>query len=133
LGQTTLVWFPWDKDLAFWGPAYDIFQNVERNVLAKRALAVPALYRLYLETQVACAKSAMEPVSEEDGTGWLAAEALKEIGQFHAAGLADTQKSFSNERMDDEQEKVLRFARERGPYVLREAQKSLDRLNGIWR
>jgi hypothetical protein len=75
----------------------------------------------------------MAPVSAEDGTGWLAAEARKEIAQFHAAALADTRKSFSNERMDDEQEKVLRFARERGPYVLREAQKSLDRLNGIWR
>jgi len=128
-----LVFFPWDKDLAFWAPDYDIFQNVERNVLARRALAVPALRQLYLETLAACARSAMTPVSEEDPTGWLEAEALKEIAQFHEAGVADPQKCFCNERMDDEQEKVLRFARERGPYVLREAQKSLDRLQGVWR
>ena len=57
--------------------------------------------------------------------GWLEAEALKEIAQFHAAGVADSQKSFSNERMDDELQKVLRFARARGPYVLREAGKGL--------
>ena len=124
-GRTDLVWFPWDKDLAFWAADYDIFQNVERNVLAKRALAVPALRQLYLETLAACARSAMAPVSEVDPTGWLEAEALKEIAQFHAAGLADSQKSFSNERMDDELQKVLRFARARGPYVLREAGKGL--------
>jgi hypothetical protein len=125
LGRTDLVWFPWDKDLAFWAADYDIFQNVERNVLARRALAVPALRQLYLETLAACARSAMTPVSEEDATGWLEAEALKEIAQFHEAGLADPQKCFCNVRMDDELQKVLRFARERGPYVLREAGKAL--------
>jgi spore coat protein CotH len=124
-GRTDLVWFPWDKDLAFWAPNYDIFNNVEKNVLARRALEVPALRQLYLETLVACARSAMQPVSEDDPTGWLPAEALKEIGQFHEAGLADPQKHFDNERMDDELQKVLRFARERGPYVLREAGKAL--------
>jgi hypothetical protein len=131
-GRKDLVFFPWDKDLAFWAPDYDIFQNVERNVLARRALAVPALRQLYLETLAACARSAMTPVSEEDPTGWLEAEASKEIAQFHEAGLADAQKWFTNERMDDELQKVLLFARQRGPYVLREAQKSLDRLHGIW-
>ena len=124
-GRTDLVWFPWDKDLAFWAPDYDIFQNVDRNVLAKRALAMPALRRLYLETLAACARSAMAPASEVDPTGWLEAEALKEIAQFHEAGLADQQKNFGSERMDDELQKVLRFSRARGPYVLREAGKGL--------
>ena len=124
-GRTDLVWFPWDKDLAFWAINYDIFRNVEQNVLARRALDLPALRQLYLETLVACARSAMAPYSEADPTGWLEAEALKEIAQFHEAGLADTQKNFGSERMDDEQQKVVRFARERGPYVLREAGKAL--------
>ena len=132
-GRTELVWFPWDKDLAFWAPDYDIFQNVERNVLARRTLEVLALRQLYLETLAACAQSAMTPVSESDPTGWLEGEALKEIAQFHEAALADPEKCFCNERMDDELQKVLRFARERGPYVLREAEKSLDRLQGVWR
>jgi spore coat protein CotH len=132
-GQTAHVVFPWDKDLAFWAADYDLENNVEHNVLARRALAVPSLRRLYFETQIACARSAMGPASAEDPTGWLEAEALKEISQFHAAGLADEQKSFTNERMDDELQKVVRFARERGPYVLREAQKTLDRLNGVYR
>jgi hypothetical protein len=132
-GRTDLVWFPWDKDLAFWAPDYDIQQGVANNVLARRALDVPSLYRTYMETLVACARSAMAPVSADNATGWLEAEALGEIAQFHDAGLADAQKWFTNERMDDEQQKVLQFARERGPYVLREAQKSLDRLQGVWR
>lgn len=124
-GRTDLVWFPWDKDLAFWAPDYDIFNNVEKNVLAHRALEVPALRQLYLETLAACAQSAMAPASETDPTGWLEAEALREIAQFHEAGAADPQKCFCTERMDDELQKVLRFARERGPYVLREAGKAL--------
>ena len=132
-GRKDLVFFPWDKDLAFWAPDYDIQQGVANNVLARRALDVPSLYRTYMETLVACARSAMAPVSADNATGWLEAEALKEIAQFHDAGLADAQKWFTNERMDDEQQKVLQFARARGPYVLREAQKSLDRLQGVWR
>jgi len=124
-GRTDLVWFPWDKDLAFWAPNYDIFNNVEKNVLARRALDVPELRQLYLETLAACAQSAMAPVSETDATGWLEAEALREIAQFHEAGVADPQKCFCTERMDDELQKVVRFARERGPYVLREAGKAL--------
>jgi spore coat protein H len=132
-GRKDLVFFPWDKDLAFWAPDHDIQQGVAGNVLARRAFDVPSLYRTYMETLVACARSAMAPVSADNATGWLEAEALGEIAQFHDAGLADAQKWFTNERMDDEQQKVLRFARERGPYVLREAQKSLDRVQGVWR
>jgi spore coat protein CotH len=132
-GRKDLVVFPWDKDLAFWAPDYDIEQGVAGNVLARRAFEVPSLRRAYLETLAACARSAMEPLSVDDATGWLEAEALREIAQFHDAGLADRQKSFSNERMDDEIEKVLRFARGRGPYALREAEKSLERLGSAGR
>lgn len=85
-GRTDLVWFPWDKDLAFWAPHDDIVHNVEKNVVAHRAFEVPALRQLYLETLAACAQSAMAAASETDPTGWLEAEALREIAQFHEAG-----------------------------------------------
>ena len=115
----------WDKDLAFWAYDYDIFQGARDNVLARRALSDPALFRLYLDTLLACAAAAMAPVSEDSGMGWLEAEVRRESAQIRLAGLEDRKKPYTNERFDDEVEKVLAFARTRGPYVVREAQKTL--------
>ncbi|HEX6974081.1 MAG TPA: CotH kinase family protein, partial [Vicinamibacterales bacterium] len=116
---------PWDKDMAFWDIRYDIFQNIESNVLAQRALQVPSVYRTYVETLIACARAAAEPENEDSTTGWLEAETYRTIQQIHDAGLEDENKRFGNERFDDELIKVLDFARQRGPYVLREASKAL--------
>jgi hypothetical protein len=115
----------WDKDLAFWAVDRDILQGVTANVLARRTLAIPWLYRTYLETLLACAAAAMAPVSSDSPTGWLEAEVQKETAQVRGAGYADEQKPFTNERFDDELGKMLGFARERGPYVIREARKAL--------
>jgi hypothetical protein len=124
-GRNTMQLVPWDKDMAFWATDFDIFQGVDENVLAKRALALPSLRRLYLETLIACAAVAMAPVSPDSPTGWFEAEVQKETAQIHAAGLDDREKPYTNERFDDELGKVLAFARSRGPFVIREAQKAL--------
>jgi spore coat protein H len=125
LGTRPAELIAWDKDLALWASDYDIFQGVRDNVLASRALANPALFRLYLETLLGCAAAASAPVSEGAETGWLEAEIRKEIDQIHAAGYADANKPYSNERFDDELEKVLAFARNRAAYVARETGKEL--------
>jgi spore coat protein CotH len=124
-GRKLMQMIPWDKDLAFWAPDYDIFQGVEDNVLARRALAIPALRRTYLETLLACAATAMAPVSPDSPAGWLEAEVQKETAQIHASGVQDTEKPYSNERFDDELQKVLAFARTRGAFVVKEAEKAL--------
>jgi spore coat protein CotH len=116
---------PWDKDMAFWDIRYDIFQNIESNVLALRALQVPSVYHTYVETLIECARAASEPDEEGSSTGWLEAEVYRTIQQIHDAGLEDENKRFSSERFDDELIKVLEFAGQRGPYVLREASKAL--------
>jgi spore coat protein H len=116
---------PWDKDLAFWAIDYDIIQGAADNVLARRVLARPALYELYLRTLLECAASATEQVSAGSTTGWLEAEILKEAAQIREAGLADTTKPYTNERFEDEVTKVLAFARNRAAFVVREAQKEL--------
>jgi hypothetical protein len=115
----------WDKDLAFWAHDYDIYQGVEANVLARRVLSIPGFGRLYLETLLACAAAASSPVSAEADTGWLEAEVRKQIDQIRAAGYADVTKPYTNERFDDELEKVLAFARKRAAYVAHEAGKEL--------
>jgi hypothetical protein len=124
-GKEVSQLLPWDKGLAFWAVDRDILQGVTANVLASRTLAIPWLYRTYLETLLACAAAAMAPVSSDSPTGWLEAEAQKETAQIRAAGYADEQKPFTNERFEDELGKMLEFARERGPSVIREARKAL--------
>lgn len=119
---------PWDKGLVFWTRDLDIFQGVNGNVLAKRALAVPALYRLYLETLLECAARAEERESPDSKTGWFEAEVQRTIGQIREAAHADTNKRFNTERFEDEIEKVQRFARERAGFVAREARSALEHL-----
>ena len=130
-GRTVSQLLPWDKDLAFWDARYDIFQNVEQNVLARRVLTIPAYRRVYLETLMACVAAASE-VSDPTVTtkGWLEAEAEREAAQIYRAGMSDENKRFSSERFEDEVFKVLRFARERAPFVAGEAQKELARMAG---
>jgi len=120
---------PWDKDLVFWAADLDIFQGVNDNVLAKRALAVPSLYRLYLETLLECAARAEAPESPDSKTGWFEAEIQRTIGQIRQAAHADTNKRFDTERFEDEIEKVQRFARDRARFVAHEAQYALEHMS----
>jgi spore coat protein CotH len=122
---------PWDKDQVFWARDYDIFQGVNDNVLAKRALEVPALHRTYLETLLECAELAMQPDSPDSSTGWFEAEIQRTISQIHAAGSEDENKRFDNERFDVELGKVLQFARDRGPIVAHEAKYALKQMGSV--
>jgi spore coat protein H len=115
----------WDKDLAFWAHDYDIYQGVEANVLARRVLSIPRFGRLYLEALMACAAAASEPVSEDSATGWFEAQVQLMAAQIRAPGLADEHKPYSNERFEDELQKVLAFPRNRAAFVAHEAGKEL--------
>jgi spore coat protein H len=125
LSSRPMEFIAWDKDLAVWASDYDILQGAAENALTRQVLARPDLYRLYLDTLLASAAAATESVSADSTTGWLEAEVRKETAQIHAAGLADTGKPFTNERFDDELEKVLAFAKARAEFVTRESQKQL--------
>jgi CotH protein len=131
-GKTISQLLPWDKDLAFWDAKYDLFQNVGDNVLASRVLNIPTYRRLYLETLMACAAAASELTdSEQPQKGWLELEAEREMAQILTAGRADENKRFTSERFEDELAKVMRFARERAPFVASEASKELARMAGV--
>jgi CotH protein len=127
-GQRLMQFLPWDKDEAFWERRLDIFHNTDTNVLASRVLAIPSYRRLYLETLAGCAAAAMAPAAEGSTVGWLEAQTVFATAQIRQAGYNDREKRFSNERFDDELDKVLRFARERGPYVLDEVSRELARM-----
>lgn len=120
-GRALSQLLPWDKDLALWSKDYDILQGVNDNILTRRLFSIPAYFRLYLETLIECADAAMRPESEESSMGWLESEMLRISSQIRDAAHADRNTRWDNERFDEETRKVLKFARERGPFVAHEA------------
>jgi hypothetical protein len=116
----------------FWATDYDIFQGVNDNVLARRALAVPSLYQLYLQTLIDCAARAEERESPDSPT-WLQAEIRRTFGQIRQAARDDTNKRFDNERFEDELVKVLRFASDRPKFVDHEARFALGHMRELAR
>ena len=127
-GRKVSQLLPWDKDHALWARDYDILQGANDNVLVRRIFAVPALYRLYLETLIECAEVAMKPETPESSTGWFEAEMQRIAAQIRTAAHADENKRFDNERFDVEIEKVLQFARDRAPFVAHEARYALGQM-----
>jgi spore coat protein CotH len=127
---------PWDKDSTFWGVDYDLWANVDTNVLMRRALQERALREVYLDALGRCAELAMrapEPSPSEEpdpeapesppGPGWLERQVTLAYEQIREAARADEAKPFDNERFEDESAKVLDFARRRAEYVLKEVNK----------
>ena len=128
-GQKLAQLLPWDKDLIFWARDYDMFQGVDGNVLAKRALEIPSRSRLYLDTLMECVARAQERESPDSAIGWFEAEVQRTFAQIRDAAHADTNKRFDTERFEDELSKVMRFARERPAFVAHEAQSELRRMS----
>jgi len=128
-GRTVSQLLPWDKDLALWAKDYDILQGVNDNILARRVLSIPGYFRLYLQTLIDCADAATRPESEDSSMGWLEAEIRRISAQIKDAAHADRNTRFDSERFDEETGKVLKFARERGPFVAREARHALDHID----
>ena len=132
-GGTQSVFIPWDRDLAFYELYDDIFTELERTVLGRRVMAVPALRRLYLETLLACAASVaqpdqpVQPDQVEPPISWFEAELLRERAQILEAARADGAKPYSNERVDEAHEELLHFARHRSSYVADQVQRALER------
>jgi hypothetical protein len=71
----------------------------------------------------------MRPESEGSSIGWLEAEMRRITEQIKDAAHADRNTRFDNDRYDEETGKVLRFARERGPFVAREARRALEHMD----
>ena len=132
-GGTQSVIIPWDRDLAFYELYDDILEGLERTVLGRRVMAVPALRRLYLETLLACAASVDQPDQPpqpeqlEPPRSWFEAELLRERAQILDAARADRMKPYTNERVDEAHEELLDFVRKRAARVTWQVQQALER------
>ena len=118
---------PWDKSEAFKdGAALPIFHNfldgdpARRNRLSGRAMTIPSVQAMYLDTLVEAAKSLAEldPANPSDTRGWMAREIQREYDQIRELVYTDPDKPFKNEEFEADVVKLKQFARERPAFVL---------------
>jgi hypothetical protein len=108
----------WDKDNTFLQPDYGILERVDRNVLVRRAMAVPALKQAYLDGLLAAADSAAEGQAGDDAaTGWLAREIERLATLIAAASREDANKPYSDAEVAAAIDGLRTFARTRGAFV----------------
>jgi hypothetical protein len=123
-GKNLSQFLVWDKDNAFDWEYRSAFEGLEDNVLARRAMRVPALRAAYLEALVKAATEAGGP------GGWLEQEAGRFYQLLGETARLDPHKQCSAEGMmfgcgaedfERQVERLRLFTRERSAAVLAEA------------
>lgn len=107
---------PWDKDAAFSSAHHPIDYHLEANVLVARAMAVPELQAVYVNTLLACAAVAEEP-DAADQRGWLEREVDRETSLIRSAVESDPVTPFSFDQFEGEINRLVQFARSRSGIV----------------
>jgi spore coat protein H len=107
----------WDKDQSFSDAAFSIWTRAQENTLMRRAMAVPALRALYLDTLRQAAAIASRP-DGDDPRGWLEREVAAAFLQVRESVLADPLKPQSNDAFQAEAERVREVARTRAAFVV---------------
>lgn len=116
---------PWDADHSFWSLDSPIDFRLDTNVLVRRAMGVPALRRLYLETLVSTARFLAEPAAG-DGRGWLEREVDRLSALIAGAVAADPVAPFTFAEFDGNVRGLRGFLRTRPLYVECAARAALD-------
>jgi len=123
-GTRQMQLLPWDKDNSFDWEQRSLMQGVEENVLARRAMRIPALRNLYLE---ALGKAA--DLSGGSG-GWMEREIDRFYHQVREMAHADPNKqcpapegmqSCGGDAFEAEVERMRGFVSRRAGFVMAEA------------
>ncbi|MDP2998275.1 MAG: CotH kinase family protein [Bryobacterales bacterium] len=123
-GTTVGQFLPWDKDGTFSWEGKSIFDGVEENVLARRAMQVPELRKTYLDALAKAAALAGGP------GGWMDGEINRLYYQIRGMARLDPNKQCSTagvihpcgaEDFEREVEIIRLFTRERAGFVTAEA------------
>jgi spore coat protein H len=107
----------WDKDNTFYSIDLPILMRADENEVMRRALAVPELRAIFLQTVEDCARSAL-------ADNWLAAMLTSVASLIDAAARDDTRKPFTNAQFDADMAHVRRVVTTRPEFVLREVSES---------
>jgi spore coat protein CotH len=107
---------PWDKDQSLSSATYSIWTGATDNALMRRAMAVPALRALYLDTlrQAAALASSTDG---DDPRGWLEREIDSAYAQVQESALADGSKPQTNDAFQAEVDRVRGVAKARAAFV----------------
>ena len=119
------VLLPWDADHSLWALDDPIDYRIDTNVLVARAMAVPGLRRLYLETLVSTARQMTEDPTA-DGRGRLEREVDRLAAKVTPAVLADPVAPFTFAEFEGNVHGLRVFLRTRPPYVECAARAALD-------
>ena len=103
----------WDEDNAFFAADFPILYEHQRNVLMRRAMAVPELREVYFDSLLAAADAA---------DGWLEDEIRRQRALIRDALQADDLKPFTNDQVAEAEAKLLAFARSRPAIVRRQVE-----------
>ena len=116
---------PWDADHSFWALDDSIDFRLDTNLVVARAMGVPALRRLYLDTLVSTARLLTEGAAA-DGRGWLEREVDRLSGLISAAVAADPVAPFTFPEFEGNVRGLRGFLRTRPLYVECAARAVLD-------
>jgi hypothetical protein len=116
---------PWDADHSFWALDDPIDFRLETNLLVGRAMSVPALRRLYLETLASTARLLTENAGS-DGPGWLEREVDRLAALVAPAVAADPLAPFTFPEFEASVQGLRGFLRTRPLYVDCAARVALD-------
>jgi spore coat protein CotH len=105
----------WDEDNAFRAVDFPILEGHDRNVLMRRAMAVPELRAVYFDTLLAAAASATE--IGPSGLEWLEQEVRREVDLISTLMMEDTFKPFTNTDFAEGARFMLEFAQTRPAFV----------------
>ena len=91
--KNRFVFIPWDKDNTFRSGTWDLYRNLERNVLTRRLTADPAKRQAYADAVARATTSYVNP-------RWLTPQLETAYQQIRSAVQADTRKPFTNAQFE---------------------------------
>ncbi len=115
-GSRQALFIPWDKDQTFFAANRDTGHGLGGNELLRRAIEIPELHALFLETLEQAAGAAEAP-AEATALPWLESELVRAREQIRGAVLADPGRWFGVLDFDDELDRMIEFARTRPAFV----------------
>jgi spore coat protein CotH len=105
----------WDKDNTFLYAGMDVLSRADENEVMRRALRVPDLRALFLQTLEACARAASD--------GWWETTLNSVASLIDAHVRADTRKPFTNEEFDAAMAHMRDFLATRPDFVRQQVEK----------
>lgn len=115
-GARQAMLIPWDKDQTFFAANRDTGHGLGANELLRRAIEIPELHALFLDTLAQAADEA-EARGSEGGQPWMERELVRARDQIRSAVLADPGRWFGVQDFEDESDRMLEFARTRPAFV----------------